>query len=65
MTAHVAGSDSGFTQDSQTVLRGRADVETRFGLLVSTQDHAHADRRTLADLSILIFASVGRCYLSP
>jgi hypothetical protein len=33
MTAHVAGSDSGFTQDSQTVLRGRADVETRFGLL--------------------------------
>ncbi len=29
--AHVAGRECGFTQDSQTVLRGRAVVETRFG----------------------------------
>ena len=31
--ADVAGRKCGFTQDSQTVLRGRAVVETRFGLL--------------------------------
>ena len=31
--ADVAGRDCGFTQDSQAVLRGRAVVETRFGLL--------------------------------
>ena len=47
----------GFTQDSKTVLRERADVETRFGLLASTQDHTHVDRRTLADIPGLILAT--------
>lgn len=30
----------GFTQDSKTVLRERADVETRFGLLASVESAA-------------------------
>ena len=32
-------------------------METRFGLLASTQDHTHVDRRTLADIPGLILAT--------
>jgi hypothetical protein len=45
-----SGAVSGSATDQPKLQDGvEAELETRFGLFSSTQDHAQADRRTLAD----------------
>jgi hypothetical protein len=52
-----SGAVSGSATDQPKLQDGvEAEPETRFGLFSSTQDHAHADRRTLADIPLLIAA---------
>ena len=47
--ADVAGRNSGFTQNRLSVFPSWPAMELQVGLIASTQDHAHANPRRMAD----------------